>query len=156
MKSKVGSLYLPMKAIALGNHDDKFWDQWSLIGICMYLNVPKCSKWFGSLGVTFIMYFMSFLYKHSISAEFWALPRYRKGSTLTGNSLGSLLYVFGVGTSSPSGLIPGTPRSIESPLIRKLHKPRIVDSSLGDPVSVNPTQCTGNLFWKAIKPPGNR
>ncbi len=128
-----------MKAIALGKKADRFCDQWSVIGIWRYLNVLAFSNVFGTFGVTFKMYLIPFLYKHSRSAEFLALPKKRYGTTSTGNSL-----LFGVAISSC-----GQSWS----LIRRFRRPIMVDSSLAS--SLIPAQWWPYFSWNDEKPPVN-
>lgn len=42
--------------MAFGKWLARFWDQWSVMGICMYLYLPASSKTLGKSGVTFKMY----------------------------------------------------------------------------------------------------
>lgn len=48
----------PMKDMASGKNWDRFWLQWSEMGIFLYLKRRSCSNMLGRLGVTFRMYLM--------------------------------------------------------------------------------------------------
>lgn len=54
--SLIAKQNLPINSIALGKWLFKFCDQWSVIGICMYLMLPRSSNTFGRSGVTFNTY----------------------------------------------------------------------------------------------------
>lgn len=75
----------PMKEMAWGKNEFRFWDRLSVIGIWRYRKLSQSLNVFGISELTLTMYRMPYLLRHAKSAEFSALPRNRKGITWTGN-----------------------------------------------------------------------
>lgn len=113
------NLHSPINARACGKNAERFCDQWSLIGICRYLNEVSFSNIFGTLGVTLRMYVMPYFFSWFMSEEFLALPRYKWGKTCAGKG-----DMWGVFSQSLSLEVPYE----ESSDIRRFLNPRIVDS----------------------------
>jgi len=74
-----------MKVIALLKNDVRLCDQWSVIGILIYVNDASSSKLFGTFSVTFTIYRILLCRRQFKSRDVSASPRYKYGTTSTGN-----------------------------------------------------------------------
>lgn len=146
-----------MKLMASGKNCDRFWLQWSDMGICLYLNSPAFSKRLGRFGVTFRMYLMPNSSSTSRLVESLAQPRYRCGRISTGNDGCGL----DAGLPSESVALPGSRSasdsiSDESELMRRPPRPNTCD--VGEPLPPHEpsrlvSQSAGHSAWNLLKPP---
>ncbi len=149
-------LCLPIKLMASGKNCERFWLQWSEMGICLYLNSPAFSNMLGRLGVTFKMYLMPNSSRISRFVESFAQPRYRCGRISTGNEGWGLER----GLPSESVALIGSrsmsdSMSEESELIRSPPRPRTWEG--GELLQEEPSRfvshIVGNSAWNLLKPP---